>query len=116
MAKTQIFEDLTAFLAREDKIINGVTADFAKEHGIDLEKDDGNVGCWNCVRCYRCLNCWICERCEACWRCRRCVRCRRCEICRRCVRCLNCWICERCCGRRGLKGIRNNKPTLNEEQ
>ncbi len=81
MAKTQIFENLADFLSREDKSINGVTAGFAQEHGIDLEKDDGNKGCWNCkgcVNCERCGDCVNCERCVNCLDCWKCVRCERC--------------------------------------
>jgi hypothetical protein len=76
MAKTQIFEDFTAFLAREDKSINGVTAGFGKEHGIDLEKDDGNMGCWNCVDCFYCVDCM---RCKACVHCKHCSHCKHCR-------------------------------------
>ncbi len=66
MAKTQIFKDYDEFLAREDKSLNGVTAEFAKENHIDIDKDDGNVGCWNCVGCVRCVGCVDSKDCEDC--------------------------------------------------
>ncbi len=53
---TQIFEDYSSFLNREDKTLNGVTQEFADENeGWDEERN--NDGCWNCRSCSDCSDC-----------------------------------------------------------
>lgn len=42
--KTEIFENYSAFFARTDKNINGVTAEFLAEHP-NSQGEDGNKGC-----------------------------------------------------------------------
>jgi hypothetical protein len=96
VAKTQLFEDLTAFLERDDTSINGVTADFAKEHGIDLEADDGNTGCWNCLDCERCVDCKYCKYCRGCLDCKGCAGCKYCKYCTNCWNCVDCTGCVDC--------------------
>ncbi len=100
MAKTQIFKDYDEFLAREDKAINGVTADFVRDHYIkNSEQDTNNVGCWNCVRCWNCVACVACVACVDCVDCRDCfwcVACVDCVDCRNCWDCVNCVDCVRC--------------------
>ena len=63
MAKTQIFKDYKEFDNRADKAINGVTEAFAEKHGIDLDADVGNVGCWDCFGCTDCTLCTDCTDC-----------------------------------------------------
>jgi hypothetical protein len=96
MAKTQIFEDYAAFLARADKTINGVTADFVSTFGIDPTKDEGNVGCWNVVRCRDCVDCRNCKACVNCEDCTECVNCEDCMGCSKCMECVRCINCVRC--------------------
>lgn len=48
--KTQIFEDCSAFLNREDKCINGVDPEFAKQFPAFVEEKN-NKSCWNCSDC-----------------------------------------------------------------
>ena len=60
MAKTKVYKNYDSFLKREDKSINGVTKEFAQKHGIDLDLDNGNKGCWNCRDCKECYRCVCC--------------------------------------------------------
>lgn len=76
--KTQIFEDYEAFLAREDKSINGVSVAYAQEHP-NYEADNAtNNGCWECVECERCDECIDCESCKDCQDCYNCKDCQGC--------------------------------------
>ena len=85
MAKTQIFENYESFLNRDDKSINGVTEDFVKKHGIDLDVDNGNYGCWNCKDC---------RYCEYCKDCMGCFNCKDCNDCYECYQCYDWEACE----------------------
>jgi len=54
---TQIFKDYSDFIDREDKKINGVSEEFAKEYP-DYEKQNAtNEACWNCESCVSCVSC-----------------------------------------------------------
>jgi hypothetical protein len=54
---TKIFKSKTEFLNRDDKTINGVSAEFAGEN-LEFEKQNKtNEGCWNCSRCSGCSDC-----------------------------------------------------------
>jgi len=63
---TQIFKNYIEFSNREDKSINGVTPDFAKEHPDYEEDNKSNSGCFNCHRCYNCDSCNNCTFCIGC--------------------------------------------------
>ena len=54
--KTEIYENIEAFWAREDKTINGVSPAFAAANPKYAE-ERGNEGCWNCSGCSRCSDC-----------------------------------------------------------
>ena len=48
---TKIYKNKAEFNKREDKKINGVSEDFARENP-DYEKENiSNIGCWNCYNC-----------------------------------------------------------------
>lgn len=51
--KTEIYEDYSAFLAREDKTLNGVTQQFADENP-EWNKERYSEACWNCSGCSDC--------------------------------------------------------------
>lgn len=51
--KTEIFKDWSAFYARSDKTLNGVTKEFA-DANPELDKERGSDGCWNCSGCSGC--------------------------------------------------------------
>ena len=92
--KTEVFEDYSAFFNRENKELNGVTAQFLADNpGADSERR--NYGCWNCARCSDCVRCSDCAGCTDCAGCARCSGCARCA---RCVRCSDCARCARCSG------------------
>jgi hypothetical protein len=55
---TQIFESYSAFLKREDKKVNGVDADFAKQYPDHEKQNESNEGCWNCSGCFDCSDCY----------------------------------------------------------
>ena len=66
MNRTEIFEDYESFYAREDKLVNGVSPDFAEEHPSWEEDNVTNEGCWNCFRCQDCRSCKYCSDCRSC--------------------------------------------------
>ena len=96
--KTEIYESYIAFLAREDKAINGVSQSFADTNpGWAIEKN--NEGCWNCSGCsdcYHCSNCSNCSRCYDCSGCYDCSDCSDCSRCSGCYDCCNCCSCSNC--------------------
>lgn len=87
--ETKIFKNYEEFFKREDIGINGVTKEFAEKHNINLEEDEDNYGCWNCLRCGDTAyanNCTNCSNCD------------------------NCKNCEYCEDLRGLRNYKNNEP------
>ena len=58
--KTQIFPTYADFLKREDKAVNGVSPEFAKNHPDYEKQNETNQACWDCKAC---------EACKACGRC-----------------------------------------------
>lgn len=101
MSKTLHFDTYEQFLQREDKAFNGTS-------GPSYEKDDGNVGCWecsdcarcsecsDCSDCFRCSGCSDCSGCVRCYDCARCSDCSDCSECSDCIRCSDCTRCARC--------------------
>lgn len=49
--KTQIFKSWTEFYNRENKELNGVSEEFAKENQNYETDNEDNNGCWNCSDC-----------------------------------------------------------------
>lgn len=49
--KTQVFKNYIDFLSREDKSINGVSENFAKENPEYKNHNQENKGCWDCSGC-----------------------------------------------------------------
>jgi len=117
MAKTQIFENKEQFDAREDKSINGVSKQFAKDNPNWEEMNETNQGCWDCLRCTNCTNCTHCTDCRYCKRSTDCTDCKYCNSstkstnciglmngtdcnycngCTNCTDCTNCDYCARC--------------------
>ena len=75
MNKTQIFKEWIDFHNREDKTLNGVSEEFAKENP-NFEKDnESNKACWNCSRCSDCSVCSDCSDCYDCYDCYGCYDC-----------------------------------------
>lgn len=73
--KTEIFKTIKDFENRPDKLINGVSEEFAKNNS-DYEIDNSsNEGCWNCVSCRDCTECTECTYCVECADCRNCEGC-----------------------------------------
>jgi len=105
MMKTEIFKSHSDFLGREDKNLNGVSAEFAESHPDFEEDNKSNKGCWNCSRCSRCSDCYRCSDCSGCSRCSDCYRCSDCSGCSRCSDCYRCSDCSRCSGKQGSKDI-----------
>ena len=56
MSKTEIFESYKAFLAREDKFVNGVSPEFAKRYSNWRAMNSTNKGCWDCLDCRNCID------------------------------------------------------------
>ena len=79
---TQIFESYCDFLKREDKAVNGVSPEFAKNRPDYEKQNETNQACWDCEACD---NCWDCDNCKDCKR---------------------CWDCKDCWGLQGLRGLR----------
>jgi len=79
--KTIMYKNYTAFLAREDKTLNGVSEDFAREHPEVLFEDTNNIACFNCVSCNNCIACEKCTNCDDCVRCNYCDDCIDCYSC-----------------------------------
>lgn len=64
--KTQIFKHYSDFSKREDKKINGVSLEFAKDNPNFEEDNINNTGCWNCTDCRDCTYCRGCTDCFKC--------------------------------------------------
>jgi hypothetical protein len=87
---TQIFETYKDFLKREDKSINGVSPDFAREYPNWDADNSTNKGCWNCIYCRNCNYCNYCNYCYGCNNCNYCNGCDRCNGCNNCDDCNDC--------------------------
>ncbi|MBO9613394.1 MAG: hypothetical protein J7619_11895 [Dyadobacter sp.] len=58
---TQIFQGYFEFIQREDKTVNGVSAEFAQENPDFEKQNETNKGCWNCSDCSGCSRCSRCS-------------------------------------------------------
>ena len=83
--KTQIFPTYADFLKREDKAVNGVSPEFAKNHPDYEKQNETNQACWDCKACE------ACKACKRCWDCDNCKDCVACKDCKDCVACKDCW-------------------------
>ena len=88
--KTQIFKTYQDFLKREDKSVNGVSPEFAKENPNYEVDNKSNIGCWNCRSCTECKGCMACKGCQECFECYGCGACDGCTGCKRCKWCEGC--------------------------
>ena len=77
--KTQIFETYSDFLKREDKAVNGVSPEFAKNRPDYEKQNETNQACWDCDNCEDCKDCKACDNCKDCKACEDCKRCWDCE-------------------------------------
>jgi hypothetical protein len=59
--KTQIFNNYSDFLNREDKDLNGVSKEFAENNPNWESENETNDACWNCSDCWNCSNCSYCS-------------------------------------------------------
>jgi len=73
--KTEIFESYAAFIKREDKTVNGVSPEFARENPDFSKENESNKGCWNCSYCFGCSRCSDCVDCSDCSDCFHCSGC-----------------------------------------
>jgi len=64
--RTEIFQSHKEFLERADKLINGVTLEFAHGHPDFSNDNETNNGCWNCEGCKYCTGCDACIDCSDC--------------------------------------------------
>ena len=62
--KTLVFESHEEFINRKDKDVNGVSAQFAKNHPDFEKENETNRGCWNCSDCSGCFRCSNCSGCS----------------------------------------------------
>ncbi len=69
---TKIFLTYIDFFNREDKSINGVSPEFAKDYPDFAKDNETNNGCWNCSGCSDCSDCSRCYGCSDCSRCSDC--------------------------------------------
>lgn len=63
---TQIFSSFKEFCDREDKMVNGVSPDFASAIPDWEENNASNKGCWECYNCVDCVFCTDCTGCTCC--------------------------------------------------
>jgi hypothetical protein len=85
--KTLIFNSYNEFLKRPDKLINGVSQDFANENPKYEAMNETNKACWNCSSCY---DCSYCSSCSSCFDCSYCSSCSSCSSCYDCSYCSDC--------------------------
>lgn len=78
----RVFKSYEDFLAREDKTLNGVSAEYAQTfnslrsfHDSVIKGNKTNVGCWNCTHCRYCLDCVNCTLCKNSERLDSCIKC-----------------------------------------
>ena len=62
--ETKIFKTREDFLNREDKDVNGVSEEFAKDYPDYEKKNETNEACWNCSDCSCCSDCSGCRGCS----------------------------------------------------
>jgi hypothetical protein len=114
---TKIFENYSAFLAREDKDENGVDQEFAGAREKWENENETNKGCWNCSYCYGCSDCsgcsycYDCSGCSYCYGCYGCYGCSGCSYCYGCSGCSDCSDCSDCFYQRNLEGEKGAKGT-----
>jgi hypothetical protein len=77
--KTLIFNSYNEFLKRPDKLINGVSQDFANENPKYEAMNETNKACWNCRSCSDCSDCSSCSSCSYCSDCSDCSEIKRVE-------------------------------------
>ena len=68
--------------------LNGVSAEFAKQHPNFVEDNSTNKSCWNCISCTKCYDCDDCKQCDDC---SYCLRCENCSHSCRSINCKNCF-------------------------
>src|SRR3990167_2688685 len=90
--KTQIFDSYSEFFKREDKEVNGVNPQFAKDNPDFEKQNETNKGCWCCSDCSDCS------------------RCSRCSGCSRCSDCSDCYDCSGCSNIAWLRDKENLSP------
>ena len=103
MSDTKIFKSYAAFLAREDKSVNGVSERFSKTYPDFLKMNQSNIGCWCCEGSKDCNSCNRCKECNACEYSKYCESCESCESCEFCTSCTSCERCRDCKDRKGCK-------------
>jgi hypothetical protein len=94
--KTLIFNSYNEFLKRPDKLINGVSQDFANENPKYEAMNETNKACWNCSDCSSCSDCFDCSDCSDCSSCSSCSSCSDCSYCSDCSSCSDCSYCSDC--------------------
>jgi hypothetical protein len=94
--KTLIFNSYNEFLNRPDKLINGVSQDFANENPKYEAMNETNKACWNCRYCSDCSDCSSCSDCSYCAYCSSCSSCSDCSSCSYCSYCSFCYDCSSC--------------------
>ena len=99
--ETQIFKNYQDFLKREDRKVNGVSPEFAKNNPNYKEMNFSNRGCYNCSNC---SNCSYCHYCYDCSYCSNCSYCSYCSDCSDCHYCSDCSDCSNCSDLRNKKG------------
>ena len=87
--RTEIFNSYAEFEKREDKTVNGVSPEFARDNPEFARDNSANTGCWNCYLCAGCTDCEDGVGCIGCTDCRECTSCVRCVDCRRSFLCRN---------------------------
>ena len=117
--KTQIFDSYSEFFKREDKEVNGVNPQFAKDNPDFEKQNETNKGCWccsdcsdcsDCSGCSDCSDCSGCSRCSGCYDCSRCSGCYDCSDCSDCSRCSGCYDCSDCSNIAWLRDKENLSP------
>ncbi len=78
---TKIYKTWSEFNARENRLENGVSEQFAIDFPDYEKKNLTNEGCWNCSDCSDCSGCSRCSGCSGCSDCSGCSRCSRCSGC-----------------------------------
>jgi hypothetical protein len=107
--KTLIFNSYNEFLKRPDKLINGVSQDFANENPKYEAMNETNKACWNCSSCYDCSYCSSCYDCSSCSSCYDCSYCSSCSSCYDCSYCSSCYDCSYCSDCSKIKRVEDTK-------
>ncbi len=94
--RTVIFKTYEDFQNRTNKLLNGVSPEFANTspdyHCMNLT----NVGCWDCVDCTNCSYCEYCTDSVDCEHCVYCISCNNCHSCTSCMASSDCTDCNAC--------------------